>query len=478
MAVRRLPFTLPDFTRCAWVSDAARDVWARRLRMVSDAWREVQWLSVAAGVRRAADVRVPEPYLRRHARRWRAHGLRYAVLARESAARPGYTARALPSRTDGGGAVRVGFAGDDGDLAALREAWSAGDHETLGVLLGYPECCRAFFTEVWARDRCTDPTWAMAGGRDDDPVRTVSGDPLANVLWRWLDVRAVPHLPCGFDCGPSAELGAELLRLSAAIGFDGPARWCREILSWPVEWSSLHGIAEIRTPIVKICTATDALDGKRVVRRAGTDYPEEGAHGLRFPYRMRALPAGRAAAERRGFAAHHLDNDFPSELFMDVAHRNILAAAAPVLGPGAAVADLGCGNGALLRRLRDEAAPGLVPYGVDAVAERVAAARRLWPEHAGNFVAGDLFTVAETWAAGRRYRLVLLCADRLEEAGEDRTARLLAEVAGHADWLLLYSYGGRLDRRRMAALGLPEGTRRAVALVPAAALSGPRPTGP
>jgi hypothetical protein len=76
--------------------------------------------------------------------------------------------------------------------------------------------------------------------------------------------------------------------------------WCREILSWPAEWSSLHGIAEIRTPILKISTNTDAVDTTCVVRFLGSGYPEEGAFGLAFPYQARAMPAGRAAAYRRG----------------------------------------------------------------------------------------------------------------------------------------------------------------------------------
>ena len=33
-----------------------------------------------------------------------------------------------------------------------------------------------------------------------------------------------------------------------------------EILSWPVEWSVLHGIAEIKTPIFRVISRSDARD--------------------------------------------------------------------------------------------------------------------------------------------------------------------------------------------------------------------------
>jgi hypothetical protein len=63
-------------------------------------------------------------------------------------------------------------------------------------------------------------------------------------------------------------------------------------MQWPVEWSALHGIAEIKTPIVKLSTRTDATPEKLILRYHGERYPQEGAHGVRFPY---AVPAGMAA---------------------------------------------------------------------------------------------------------------------------------------------------------------------------------------
>lgn len=70
------------------------------------------------------------------------------------------------------------------------------------------------------------------------------------------------------------------------------------ILSWPVSWSTLHGIAEIKTPVCKIICNTDATATKYTLRLRGTRYPEEGAQGLGFPFRQ---PKRLALSDSKGF---------------------------------------------------------------------------------------------------------------------------------------------------------------------------------
>jgi hypothetical protein len=52
------------------------------------------------------------------------------------------------------------------------------------------------------------------------------------------------------------------------------------------EWSALHGIAEIKTPVLKASTRTDATSCKDTVRRRGDNYPLEGIRRLSSPYRL------------------------------------------------------------------------------------------------------------------------------------------------------------------------------------------------
>jgi len=100
----------------------------------------------------------------------------------------------------------------------------------------------------------------------------------------------VPHLPCDFHCEPTLKIGRCLLAVAERSGHAAEADWLQEILSWPAEWSALHGIAEIKTPVLKCITRTDHTDLKYTVRWRGESFPREGAAGLAFPYRPPKRP--------------------------------------------------------------------------------------------------------------------------------------------------------------------------------------------
>jgi SAM-dependent methyltransferase len=305
-------------------------------------------------------------------------------------------------------------------------------------------------------------------------VLDVRGTAPANILWRWACVRAVPHLPCAFDCPATVDFGNRMLRVGVEAGYAEEMGWIEEILSWPVEWTALHGIAEIKTPVLKIVTRTDATASRYVVRHAGTGWPREGATGLRFPFQVpeRALVSD-SAGFHRGLEHpitltrkptrpdwYHRDNGFSSRHGMDRAHGPLVSAAREALeGRTGAVIDLGCGNGALLSKIvagRD----GLVAFGVDRSAPALAHARELQPAFAANFVLSDLFDCA-AWASGRRYALALLMIGRLHEAPELQARQLLDTARTFCDAVLLYVYPGYserslLDLARQAGVQLDE----------------------
>ena len=79
------------------------------------------------------------------------------------------------------------------------------------------------------------------------------------------------------------------MALGRELGFGAEIEWLGEILGWPLEWSALHGIAEIKTPVLRASARTDATPRKYVVRWEGESYPEGGASGLRFPSLGRAV---------------------------------------------------------------------------------------------------------------------------------------------------------------------------------------------
>ena len=162
----------------------------------------------------------------------------------------------------------------------------------IGELLGYPACCRDFFRDVWVEHGMIDTTWpqAMNSGAAEGGMIETPAAPETNVLWRWMGVRAVPHLPCSFSCEPTVELGKNFVQVGRDNGYEQEMDWLMEILSWPIEWSCMHGILELKTPIMKVSASTDATAGKHVVRLSGDAYPEQGAQGLNFPFLVPRAP--------------------------------------------------------------------------------------------------------------------------------------------------------------------------------------------
>jgi 2-polyprenyl-3-methyl-5-hydroxy-6-metoxy-1,4-benzoquinol methylase len=471
----RLGFVLPDFTRFAWVSDTARDVWESRLNRLNDAWSEIEWRAVLAGTRSCAVVIAsPDEFLTLGAR-WAEEGLSALPVEMMGTSGQAYSATSV-SYTPGEPFVFRFVVGRPTDVAAFKKAWDAGDDEAIGDYLGYPSCCRDFFRRVWVDEAMVDTTWPMAAasaGADGARSIDVAGPPQSNILWRWMGVRAVPHLPCRFDCDATVRLADGLIAVGRECGFDEEMDWLVEILSWPAQWSALHGIAEIRTPIVKVSTRTDATASRYVVQRHGERYPDEGARGLDFPYRV---PVKLHLTETRGFrrgldhagsasnghpAWYAIDNGFSSVAAMREAHAPIVEAATEALaGRAGNILDLGCGNGALLEQIV-KGVPGVVPYGIDYDAARVEHARSLQADFADNFVAGDLFDDDRPWSDGRHFALAIVMpgrflevdaprADVLRERLRDRCAQVL--VYAYGDWLADTDLSGLAGRAGMSVL--------------------------
>lgn len=424
--------SVPEFVRTAWTSSAARAVWEPRFAHVSNAWRQIEIESVKQRMRPCALTLIPA---------WRifelaaslAPGFEVLTLQTLAATDTGY--QAFETRTWKPGAklnLRVAV-GRRADVQALRDAFADRDDAAVGGLLGYPRCCIEFFGRVWGGGT-RDTTWAAAlataSARHDGGTIELPAAVGANLLLRWFGVRPVPHLACAFDCRSTEHAAESFRELGRSAGLENEVEWLRELLSWPMEWSALHGIAEVRIPVAKIVTSTDPTDVKRVVRIQGTSFPLDGARGLAFPY------IGNPIRRRPGAApASHTDNGFSSAAAMSAAHAPLVSAAAAALAevPGP-VLDLGCGNGILLDRIARRT--GMSTCGIDADAAKIGRARSLHPT--STFTAGDLFTTGEVWE--QSYALALISAARLAEASAERLDQLARRFSTRVSRVLVYAY--------------------------------------
>ena len=272
---------LPAVTRLVWAGARARQAWEPRLARIAAAWHEIEWLSVRENLRRCAITQVDAGALARRALEWARLGLQSVPLS---------GARADARRGEAEPAFYRVLLGAPEDARAFALALAAGDSGRVAELLGCPPCCAA---AAAADGASLDPTWRIAAraaagaGAGGAPIE-LDGPDQCNCLWRWTGVRPLPHLPCSFDCAPSVALADAFSALGRRNGYGAEMDWMAEILSWPVEWSALHGIAEIRTPLLKISAPADPDGAHRVLRRRGRSYPNEGATGLAFPYRRPA----------------------------------------------------------------------------------------------------------------------------------------------------------------------------------------------
>lgn len=451
---------IPDFTRISWTSDAARDAWAPRIKRIGQAWRDIEWLSVVDGLRRCAIAVVSAEELLTSPKTWLAHGLTFLPLELQGASASGYSAVAKKAAIGDPVMFRIALGRLD-DLCTLSRAWTHGDDAVLGEYLGFPRCCVDFFESTWVQRGSIDPT----GWMTDAEAVTIPGsdaqlEPLhTNILLRWAGVRAVPHLPCSHSCRPTAELGRKMMRVGRAAGFLDETAWIEQMLSWPVEWSALHGIAELRTPVFKVVTRTDRAPAVRTVRRRGRSYPCEGARGNRFPY-TDAHAGVRTPDQSIAPAADELarDNGFGSAAAMAAAHSTILESTEGLraLLTNPTWLDLGCGNGALLARLR-QASPGTSSvFGAEIDAARSSNAGWFGIE-VERIEVGNIFALRDTWS--RKYDCVVLMVGRLSEVDSEQARQLCRNIQTCARWIIMYAYDdrdvGRLATQVAKELALP-----------------------
>lgn len=302
--------TLPDFTRFQWASVTEKQWFEPLVRSASNAFIELERLSVAAGIRKAAWQFVSFNELVPLSEWAREQGL-IVIPVHNACVSGSYSSSG--GQQNGHNAYRVVLTRPEDYKEVLP---FVGD-EHIGQMLGFPSCCRQAFAETWAKGS-VDTTW--------EQVATGRPSVMASTLLRWMGLRFVPHLPCRYDCEASQALGRQFLELGIKSGFTEDMKFIEEALNWPMSGTRLFGIAELITPPLKIVT-----------RSTWTPTKEEFF-----------VPGSYTKPTRDLWS----DNGFSEPSAMREAHTflvNVIKEHAPAR---AHVLDLGCGNGLLLKRAK------------------------------------------------------------------------------------------------------------------------------
>lgn len=406
---------LPEWTRWAWASMVEREYWKFLFDRLSGLRQHIEWLSLIEGVRPALYQHVPSNKLLEKMADAAKHGFVVTPIAQVNVKKDYSAISSAPPEPFDPNApweYRVLITKPEVVSRIMDTPDIASNDQVLGEILGYPQCCREFFARTWGAQQ-VDTTWDQYAetGNANGPVE-------ANILWRWMGIRWVSHLPCSFQCEATVDIGRKTREAMKKHGFVEEAKIIDMILSWPVRWSGVNGIAEIVGPCIKVSTRTDwapPTDERRFER------------------------TGRYSKPTREIWEH---NGFLNYAGMIQAHAPLIAELKTLLPANGAVIDLGCGNGRLLRTVKLHRMDVSIG-GVDTNAEAIKSAQ-------GSLVGQwDASKIEELqwllWYAPETTTL-LYSPVRLTEMSPEDAARTRAAMAPYKTHVV-YVYGDNLKKQ-------------------------------
>jgi Trans-aconitate methyltransferase len=414
----RLDFTIPDFLRVVWVSEIAREYWEPKIHTISALWSTIERASITNGLRGGA-LQSIHPEELPEAQNWAMRNdIGISIVGMDGAIDSYGNASIsyIPGRPF---TYRVYFGANPKDV---HDDWKFGDNIGIGAALGFPECCVNFFDKFWRAEGWRDLTYPAMVAKE---VRNLIYN---NVLLRHIGIRSVFHLPCSFLCKDSCKIGMDIQDLMGAVGNKKEADWLKELVSMPMEWTSLHGVAIVTTPIFKMIYATDALPKKVVLHLLSEYYPDHGASGKSFPFLNTRPVRLHLQSKKERF------NGFNTLEGMREGHDFILSSLPPDIT--GTVLDLGCGTGELLKTILN-AYPDAAGQGIDTDEEALTKIP-YQPLQLTRFDLSDIYLF--DWEVD--YDLVLIAIQRLFEVDRGKVQELLDNIAWHTKKLLIYSYDG------------------------------------
>ncbi len=252
--MNEMSFSMPAFKSIAWVSNQARLSWAHRIKKLNHALADTAVKLVADGLLPSLQITV--------------EGVLYFKLLQQAR-----------------------------DLEVPLEGRLLGNKDVPGpvyywVQLGDPKsglcraCAESSLLHLESGDK--ECLWELnSEGNDTETIRETENPAISGHLWRKLVSHTGPIRPCSLHCSSLSRIDRKIMDGLRINGYSEEAEWREAIYSWPVEWNAVNGIAELRSPVVKLAYDTDAAQEKRVIRFNGTAYPEEGPFGREFPYKRR-----------------------------------------------------------------------------------------------------------------------------------------------------------------------------------------------
>jgi len=294
--------SIKQTARIYWTSKEAEAYWLPRVSMVTSSIDAIETMSVAEGLRECAWKTIDERTVPDLASSLGKIGLIVRPISR-TGKWEGFSHYTVPPDPEKVGNVSCIISRKMSAIDEFEGAYRAGDHNTQGRLLGFPECCREAFVKNWA-DGLYDPVYqaAEASGTSTGE-REITVVPIwqANAALRYVGIRIGYHIACDFRCKETEAWGDRLLKVAAGWAGDPVRirRWLRELLSMPMEWSVLHGIVQVKTPILYVVASSLPTAEKHVIRIMGSHWPVAGAESTVFPFNASEQTLNHGGASER-----------------------------------------------------------------------------------------------------------------------------------------------------------------------------------
>lgn len=289
--MKLLDFRMPPYARIQFVSRPIKEKWEPIISRAVKAYATLERETVVHGLRSCTTTHIQPNYMDDGIRFLGEKGLVFVPM-RKVGAYSGF-AHAHPPVVDGKPWSYYGVISRtiEDAMKFVKASDDPIDHDALGKLLGYPDCCREFFNREW-KSGYIDPIWQEAQNctpevikdQTDTTIRLSANIPHEiNSMLRYIGVRVIPHIPCSHDCKHSQKIAADWIALGRELSVDGLEELL-ELLHMPLEWNCLKGQAIVSTPIFKVATNSVPCYPAYIVQKEGTVFPDGVPNGLKFPW--------------------------------------------------------------------------------------------------------------------------------------------------------------------------------------------------
>lgn len=252
--------SIEPFTRLTFYSKSDREKWLPIINGCSELYRLTEFATFKAKMRRCYVLHVNPDSLEYYLSLIGSRDYYYIPMLR-SKCYQGFSHRHIPPKEGDKWFVYGVLSHTKEDAELFVEASNKGDHKTIGLLLGYPECCIDSFIDRWCSKGIIDPIYEAYG--DECIVH-----PYCNQALRYFGLRITPHLPCSGNCESTIKMGSDWFSIMKQIN-SVHADYLFNILSMPFTWSCMNGVAIIDTPIFRGVTNSNFDSKLKIVRNKG-----------------------------------------------------------------------------------------------------------------------------------------------------------------------------------------------------------------